>query len=139
MATEGTLRPLAKALVIWLMLMAAETVHGALREAFLSPLLGFKARQVAVVSGSMLILAITYFTIEWLGLHRTTDLLTVGLLWTALTVGFEFGIGVALGLPRQRILEDYNLSQGGLMLFGLAVLALAPLAAFRLRRSRSSS
>jgi hypothetical protein len=39
---------------VWLLLMAAEVVHGAVRALFLAPAVGdFRARQLAVFSGAL--------------------------------------------------------------------------------------
>jgi hypothetical protein len=49
---------------------------------------------------------------------------------------FEVTLGRALGLSWERIVSDYLPSQGGLMIVGMTVLALAPSIAFRLRSRR---
>ena len=49
-----------RAIAVWVLLMSAEIVHGVARTRFLAPAVGdFRARQLAVVSGSLLMLAIT--------------------------------------------------------------------------------
>ena len=58
----------------------------------------------------------------------------MGLEWAALTVLFEIGLGrLVLGLPWERLAEDYDLRRGGFMGLGLLVMALSPLLAARLR------
>src|SRR5439155_22201685 len=50
--------------------------------------------------------------------RRSSDLqlLGVGLLWVVLTVSFEVGLGrLVLGLPWDRITEDYDLTRGGFL------------------------
>ena len=50
-----------RAFAIWLLLMPAGSVHGTLRILLLARRIGdFRARQVAVLTGSALILAITF-------------------------------------------------------------------------------
>jgi hypothetical protein len=64
----------------------------------------------------------------------TGSLFAVGALWLFLTLIFEFGLGLfVLGYSWERVASDYDLSRGGLMPFGLVLLALAPLIAARLR------
>jgi hypothetical protein len=128
-----------RALLIWLLLMAVETVHGILRGALLTPRVGdFRARQIGVFVGSVLILAIARFTIRWTRLSGTGALLRAGAMWAMLTLAFEVTLGRALRLSWQRIFSDYDLENGGLMPFGMLVLLLAPLLAFRWSsRSRS--
>jgi hypothetical protein len=132
---------LSRAMVIWAGLMAAETVHGVLRETLLAPRLGgFEARRIAAISGSAIILAIAYFTIGWVGARSPGRLLAIGALWLGLTLAFEIALGVlVLGYPWRRLAEDYDVSKGGLMLFGSAALLLSPLIASRLRERRGLS
>jgi len=51
-------------------------------------------------------------------------------------LGFEIALGRARGFGWQRIGADYDVSQGGLMGFGLLLLLLAPWIAAGLRRAR---
>jgi hypothetical protein len=52
--------------------------------------------------------------------------LIVGTVWVILTITFEITLGRALGMPWSRILEDYNLMQGGLMPIGLLAMWATP-------------
>jgi hypothetical protein len=124
-----------RAFLVWLLIIAIEAVHGTLRVLFLQPLVGdFRARQIAVFTGSPIIFLIAYLFTPWLRATATRVLINVGLFWVACTVAFELALGRwVLNLPWVRIFSDYNLFRGGLMLFGLAVLALSPLIAMRLR------
>ena len=130
---------LLRALVVWLVIVAVESAHGTLRELFLAPLVGdFRARQFSVFTGSLLILFIAWLSVRWIGAGSTGRLLMVGLLWLCLTVLFEFGLGLyVLGYSWERVASDYDLSRGALMPFGLALLALAPFIAARLRGLRA--
>ncbi|PPS40964.1 hypothetical protein [Chroococcidiopsis sp. TS-821] len=124
-----------KAIVIWLIFITAESLNGVIRELWLVPALGdIRAHQVAFMSASILILAIATLFIPWLHASRS-QLIQVGLLWLVLTLGFEICLGrFILGYSWSRIIADYNLIQGGLMPFGLVLVALAPLIATKLRR-----
>ena len=132
---------LLRALVVWLVIVAFESAHGTLRELFLAPLVGdFRARQVAVFTGSLLILALSYLFVRWLRAATTVRLLAVGALWLCLTLLFEFGLGLfVLGYSWERLASDYDLSRGALMPFGLVLLTLAPLIAARLRGLKTGS
>lgn len=125
---------LARAAIVWLAMMAVETAHGIARTLLLATYLGdFRARQMGVLTGSALILLIATCCHGWLRAETGRAQLLVGLGWLALTVLFEIGLGrLALGYSWERLLADYNLAQGGLMLFGLVTLMLAPLLAARL-------
>jgi hypothetical protein len=122
-------------MLIWLLLMAAEMVHGIARTVWLAPVLGdFRARQIAVFSGSLLILLIVSMTIQWMRVPSQRLLAPIGFFWVVLTVGFEIGFGrVILGYPWARLASDYDPREGGLLPIGLAVMALSPWLATRIR------
>lgn len=122
--------PIARAIVVWLVIIAVETVHGVLRGLLLVPVVGdFRARQIGVFIGSALILGVSWLMIRWMTHGRSPGrgaLIRVGFLWTALTLAFEFSLGATLGRTWPDMLADYDLPHGGLMPFGLVILVLAP-------------
>ncbi len=123
-----------RAFLIWLVIAAAESLHGTARILFLQPVLGdFAARQVAVFSGCLIILTIAYFFAGWIRAKTDSGLFLIGIFWVSLTVAFEISIGRAMSLSWERIFSDYDLTSGGLMGFGLLLMAFAPLIATRLR------
>ncbi|MBK9215659.1 MAG: hypothetical protein IPM59_08655 [Chloracidobacterium sp.] len=126
-----------RAFAIWLLIIIAESFNGALRGLILEPRLGdMRARQAGVFIGMALIFAVTFLMIRWLGMRSSAALVMVGLFWVMLTAGFEVGLGRALGMTWSRIAEDYHPGRGGLMLFGLAFMLVAPLLTARLRGIR---
>jgi hypothetical protein len=118
----------SRALAVWLLIALVESVHGTLREWYVTPRIGeLAARRVGFVVGSMLVIGVAWLTSRWLGAATRAAQLKVGLLWLALMLAFEVGLGRTRGFSWQRIGADYDLSQGGLMLFGLLLMGLAPL------------
>lgn len=125
---------LPRALAAWLLIILAESVHGMIRQAFIAPLIGeLPARQVGVLIGSVLILAIAWMCIRWIGPRSFGQQFAVGLIWVVLTALFEFGLGTALGYTRERMLADYKLAEGGWMGLGMLVMLFAPALAARVR------
>lgn len=123
-----------RAIVIWMLIMLAETGHGAIREIFIAPVIGdLPARQLGVFVGCGIIFAITWLTVRWMGASTRRAQWQVGVGWVLLTLGFEIILGRFLGLSWARILSDYNLARGGLMIFGLAFMLAAPRFAWALR------
>jgi hypothetical protein len=56
------------------------------------------------------------------------------LMWALLMLLFEFGLGIfVLNYSWERMLEDYDVSRGGLMGFGLLFMVFAPYLAAKLR------
>lgn len=131
-----TLPVILRALLVWLLIVAAESVQGGLRRMLFDPEVEFVVRQVSVLTGALIIFAITWACIRWLRIRSAVGALGVGVLWVILTLVFEIVIGRALGLSWARIASDYDLLHGGLMPLGLVAMALTPWAARRLEAER---
>lgn len=130
---------LSRAFAVWCVLMAAESANGIARTALLVPKVGdFRARQVGVFTGSLLILAITYLFVGWMQVHRTKSRILVGVFWLVLTLIFELGLGrFVAGRSWENLRSDFDVAHGGLLPLGLAVLTAAPLLAYKLRNPKS--
>lgn len=126
---------LLKAILVWLAIAVAETLHGILRVRFLNRQIGdHRSRQVGVFSGSLIILAISWFTLPWIGPRSVGDCLAVGGLWTTLMLAFDVGFGrLFLRMPWTRIRADFDVRKGGFLAVGMAVLFLAPLIIAKVR------
>jgi hypothetical protein len=117
-----------RAALTWMLIMLAETGHGAVRELFIAPVIGgLPARQLGVLLGSALVLLIAWLCSRWLQASTRRSQLAVGAFWVVLTIIFEFSLGRAMGTSWPRLFSDYNPAQGGFMLLGLAVMFLAPM------------
>src|SRR6516225_10409698 len=97
-----------RAVGLWVLLMAAETLQGLWRMKVLSGWLGDEfASDVGVFSGSLIILLITFACIGWIPARDTRTLLLVGTTWVALTIGYEVVLGrFALHRSWSKIAED---------------------------------
>jgi hypothetical protein len=127
---------IGRALVVWMLMMVIESIHGVLRNRFLIPVIGVVgSSQIGVLVGSALILAIAILLIGWIHPASEGSLIKIGALWLALTLGFEFGLGRTLGRTWDAMFADYDLSRGGLLSIGMVVLALSPWIAARIRQS----
>jgi hypothetical protein len=107
----------------------------------LVPLVGdLPARQIGVPLGSVLRFAVACLCVRWIAARTKLQLLGVGLLWVVLTVLFEVGLGrLVLGLPWDRITEDYDPTRGGFLGLGLPFMAVSPLLAARISGPRRRS
>jgi hypothetical protein len=129
-----------RALVVWLVLLLVESVHGVFRRLVLEPWIGdFSARQVSVFTGALLILIVSYIFIDWIRSQTARQLTLIGVMWVLLTLTFEISIGWLAGYSWERILEDFNIARGGLLGLGFLVLGFSPRIAARLRRVAASS
>jgi hypothetical protein len=120
-----------RAFLVWLIIIAAESVNGAARELLLAPVFGAnQAKQIGFLTGAATITVVTLLFIRWINARSVASLLAVGALWVFLTAGFEFALGMfVLGYPLERMMADYDILRGGLMLFGLVFLFFIPLIA----------
>jgi hypothetical protein len=110
-----------------MLIVVAESVSGTIRRIWLVPALGERmSHQIGVLIGSILILLIAWLTARWLDAQTLKAQLQIGVLWVVLIVAFEFGVGAVLGNSMQKMLAEYDLSQGGLMGLGLLVMLFAP-------------
>ena len=135
-AVEVAAVPWQRALLVWMLIILVETVHGMAREIFIAPALGdLRARQLGVVVGSLLVLCIAWLSANWLGATQRRTQLCVGAFWVALTLLFEILFGRAIGASWDRILSDYNPARGGFLVVGLAVMFFAPMLGMRLRNA----
>ena len=127
--------PWYRATLVWMAIILAETINGAAREVFISPVLGdLRARQVGIPIACILISLITWATIRWLGAVTRRSQLGIGLWWAAMTLCFECALGRAFGWSWSRILADYDPTRGGFMVLGIAFMVFAPMLAAKLRR-----
>jgi hypothetical protein len=124
-----------RSLAIWLLLITAEILHGIARGIFLVPHVGeCRSSQIGVFTGSLIILAIALVSVRWIGATRSSQLLGIGGLWLVLTLAFELLFGrFVVGASWERLATDYNVLKGGLLPFGMVVLALSPLIAGKVR------
>jgi hypothetical protein len=113
---------IVRAMLVWIVIIFAESLNGTLREIFLVPSFGDRvAKQIGFFIGVAIIFSVTYGSIRWINAPNTRSLFAIGFLWMVMTALFEFGLGYMLGYPTERMLQDYDLSRGGLMGFGASV------------------
>ena len=129
------MRTALRGVVVWLIIILVEVLHSIVSILFLAPVLGdFRARQVAVFTGSLLILAVATLCIRWVRPADAGEAVSIGIVWLVLTLAFEVGFGRYVAHATwSRIASDYNLLQGGLLPIGLLLLTAAPLIAAKVR------
>lgn len=137
--SESCFKVLRRGFLVWLVIVFAELLHGTARILLLQPITGdFRARQISVFTGILIILSIAYFFTGWIRAANRAQLAAVGLIWLILTVAFEISLGRLMNFTWERIFSDYDISNGGLMGFGLFFLLFSPLIAEKLARSRKN-
>jgi hypothetical protein len=126
-----------RAVAVWLLIAALETVHGIVRGLWLEPALGAVVTwRLGFAVGSVLVVAVAWVTSRWLGAATRAGQLLAGLMWLLLMLGFELAIGRARGFGWARIAAEFDPRQGGFMLCGLLLMLLAPMLGVWLRGRR---
>jgi hypothetical protein len=120
---------IVKALLVWLFIALAETIHGILRVKLLNPRVGDKrSRQLAVITGSLIILLIGWISVAWINPRSNADSLLVGGIWLGLMLAFDFALGrLFMRASWERLLADFDIGKGGYLAFGMTTLFLTPL------------
>lgn len=123
-----------KAVAVWVLIAIAEVVHGILRVRLLNRRVGDRrARQIAVFTGSGLILIIAWALVPWINPGTVGQCYWIGLLWFVLMMAFEIGFGrLVFRASWKRLLSDFDFRQGGLLSIGMAILFFAPLIAAKI-------
>lgn len=119
---------IVRALLVWLVIAAAEVAQGILRVRFLNRHLGdHRARQFGVVTGSALILLLAWLTRDWIGARTRSEQWLVGGVWLALMLTFDLTFGrLVFHFPWARIAADFDVRKGNLLALGMLVVLLAP-------------
>ena len=124
-----------RALGLWFLLMAAETLQGLWCVKVLTVWLpGTKLCDFGVFTGSLIILLIAFVCLDWIPARDAPTLLLVGSTWAVLTIAYELLLGrLAFDRSWNEIAADFDLFHGSLLPLGLIALLFAPLLAARLR------
>jgi ABC-type antimicrobial peptide transport system permease subunit len=112
----------------WLLFLPIPVINGYLRETWYEPIVGtLIAHQIGV---SVLSIAFLVYAFKALTPHvahlSTTQLFLIGLTWLALTLAFEFGVGIVEGRSLSYMLEDYKVWEGRIWPIVLVVVATSP-------------
>jgi hypothetical protein len=107
-----------KSFGIWLVLLLAAFINGAMREMLIAPRVGEQiGHRIGVVVFSCVIFGITYVFVKTLTPVPFSSLLYVGLFWLALSLLFECGFfHYVMHEPWEKLLADYNIFRGRLLI-----------------------
>jgi hypothetical protein len=114
---------------VWVLLAVAAVANGVFRELVLVPRIGSYRGHVlstALLVGAILVVSFLYFSRTPTDYARA-ELLAVGVLWTVLTVGFEFVVGYLEGTPVSVTIGQYNVLAGQVWIAVPLALLSAPL------------
>ena len=99
---------------VWVAMAVVAVLNGGFREVVLIPRVGDYAGHV--LSTGLLVAAILLLSFVYFGRtpieHSAIELVLIGVIWTVLTVGFEFLVGYVEGTPVSVTLDQYNVFAG---------------------------
>jgi hypothetical protein len=125
-----------RSLLIWLVILLLAIINGAFRQAVLIPRMGDPSGHVAsTLLLSALVIAATSLALPWVNPMSTGEAWGVGMIWLVLTVAFEFLAGhYFFGNSWEKLLLDYNITQGRIWPLVLIVTLVAPVLVYLMRR-----
>jgi len=85
------------------------------------------AHQIGMTTRIAINFIFAYFLLLYTEDYNTNDLMAVGILWTILTLIFEWGGSLAIGRPVQEILVGWNIFAGYMWPYVLLSYLIAPL------------
>jgi hypothetical protein len=122
----------------WFGLLALAMLNGFLREYFCTPVVGvLPAHQISVFTGiGLFALFIWFLETRW-PLASSRQAWTIGSMWLALTVSFEFlFFHYVRGAAWDVLLHDYNIFEGRLWILVLLWVTIAPYVLWRWKRNQ---
>lgn len=124
-----------KAILVWVFLAIAETINGIFRVHYLNrKMTTHRARQIALISGSLLILSIGWFAVPWIGPRTYSECLLLGLIWLLLMLAYDIGFGrLVFHYSWRRIAADFDVRKGNFLAIGMLVIFLTPLLVAKLQ------
>jgi hypothetical protein len=82
-----------KAVRAWLLIVVAESIHGAIRQFFIARVMGgLPARQIGILVGSAIVFAIAWAWIRWISAASLGAQVRMGLAWVVVMTVFELGV-----------------------------------------------
>jgi hypothetical protein len=114
---------------VWVVMAVVAIVNGGFREVVLIPRVGEYVGHVlstALLVGAILVVSFVYFRGISIA-YTQAELVLVGVLWTVLTVGFEFLVGYVEGTPVAVTLGQYNVLAGQVWIAVPITLLFSPL------------
>jgi len=97
------MRTVLRGLAVWVCIIFVEVLHGIARTWFLAPVIGdFHARQVAVFTGSILVVLVATMFIGWLRPANAREAAWVGIVWLVFIFGAELNTSIHRAALRRR-------------------------------------
>ena len=121
-----------RAIIVGLLIAAAEVLNGNLRVRYLQRRLGRKrGKCLSFLTGLGLVVLITWGLLPWVDPRSIVDCLQVGFVWTIILTALDLYFGrYVFRMSWRQILDDFNPLRGNLLGLGLMLLFFCPLLVF---------
>ena len=128
-------RMILKYTLAWIPMVFIAIINAAIREAVYKKYLGeLLAHQVSTVTAIILFGLYVWALSFWRKLQSPAHAFTIGFIWLALTISFEFIFGhFVMGNPLSTLLHDYNILAGRVWVLVLVWITIAPYVFYKLR------
>jgi len=126
---------LIRYLIAWVPMLFIAIANGALRElTFAREMTELRAHQLSTTIGSVLVGLFIWAVLRIWPPVSARQAFSIGLVWMALTVAFEFILGrLIMHRPWPQLLNDYNVLEGRVWAVFLLWITVAPYTFFRSR------
>jgi hypothetical protein len=126
--TGGAMQNETKQILAWTVLPFAAVANGVVRDKTYGKGVGETAAHSLSVAPLAAVVGFWAGLVSrWWPLRSRRSAVRVGILWLALTLAFETGLGKARGVSTHDQLAEYDVRRGKLWPLALAVIAFAPL------------
>lgn len=124
-------------ILCWFPMLIIAIANGSLRDLWYKKFVtDLQAHQISTVTLLFFLVLYMSAVISMLPPKSEIHALMAGVLWTSLTLAFEFGFGIFRGNTFKALLKDYNLLQGKLWLLVPVCLLVTPYILYRVSHFR---
>lgn len=121
-----------KYLLCWFPMLLLAILNGAVRDLWYKKYMSeLAAHQISTFSLIILLGIYSCLVVKWLPPSTVKQALVIGIVWSILTLAFEFGFGIILGNSWKQLLHAYNFTEGQIWILIPIWEAIAPCIAFK--------
>jgi hypothetical protein len=121
-----------KYLLCWFPMLFLAVLNGTARDLWYKKYVSeLAAHQMSTFSLIILIGLYCYLVVKWFPPNSKKQALTIGIVWTLLTLTFEFGFGLLRGNSWKQLLHAYDFTEGQIWILIPIWLAITPSIVYR--------
>lgn len=122
-----------KYILCWIPMVFIAVLNGAARDLWYKKYMTeLTAHQLSTFSLIVLLGIYCYFVVKSFPPSSEKQALLIGMIWTVLTLAFEFGFGIIRGSSWKQLLQAYNFTEGQIWILIPIWVTVAPLLAYKI-------